>query len=223
MDSTASIKSLRGILRQSILVQDDLDLYERYIVQIETNKIDDPNVAFEATKSLAEAIFRHVLGHEKIKVEFSEVLTHGNATTYDLFKACCKALADLGLIDIEVLGLGQKFFNDMSQIRNSVGIVSHGKDLRDVSDLRVTTVELAIANAINHILVILAGYEGLLEDLMLAYEENKEFNEFLDSEYEISGISYSKALYDQDPVAYNELLDEYNEPRREESRHDDPI
>jgi len=216
MDSSISIKALRGVLGQNIFIQDELDAYKRYILQIENNIVNEPNIAFEATKSLGEAIFRHVLKHERIKVEFTDILTRNTLTTYDLFKGTCKALVDLDLIDIEILGLGQKFFNDMSQIRNSVGIISHGKDLRDTSNLRRPTVELAIANMINHILVILEAYQVLLGEQEVSYDDSTEFNEYLDNENFIEGISYSRALYDQDLVAYKELLDEYNELEKED-------
>lgn len=211
MDSAASIKSLRAALGRKVFIQDDLNLYERYIKQIETNKASEPNIAFEATKSLCEAIFRHVLKHKRMKLEYAEVLTRSTPTTHDLFKAVCKGLNNLDVIDIEILGLGQKFFNDMSQIRNSVGIIAHGKDLRDVSDLRLSTIELAIANSINNLLLILDAYEILLGEPEQEYEDNEQFNEYLDDENEIEGISYSRALYDQDLVAYKEQLDAYNE------------
>jgi len=211
MDASSSVKNLRSVLGRNILVQDQLDMYERYIVQIESNKASEPNIAFEATKALGEAIFRHILKHERIKGEFADILTKSTPTTYDLFRATCKGLADLDTIDLELLGLGQKFFNDMSQIRNSVGLISHGKDLRDVSNLRLSTVELVIANMINHILVILEAYEILLGEPEFSYEDNPEFNEYLDDYNNIDGIRYSQALYDQDIVAYKERLDEYNE------------
>ena len=216
MDSMASIKSLRAALGRKVLIQDSLDLYERYINQIEANKASEPNIAFEATKSLCEAIFRHVLKHDRMKLEFTEVLKRSTPTTYDLFKAVCKGLDDLGVIDIELLGLGQKFFNDMSHIRNSIGIISHGKDLRDVANLRLSTVELTIANSINILLLILEAYEILLGEPEQEYEDSERFNEYLDDENGIEGISYSRALYDQDIIAYKEQLDEYNSLEEED-------
>ena len=215
MDSSGSIKTLRSVLDRRIFVEDDLDQYERYIVQIESNKTNEPNIAIEAVKALAEAVFRHILAHGKIKVEFAEILTQSKPTTYKIFQSTCKALADQNLIDIEILGLGQKFFNDISEIRNSVGLISHGKDLRDVSNLSPATLELAISTTLNYIVVILEAYEQLLEEPKVSYEDNTEFNEYLDEQYPVEGILYSQALFDQDAVSYEEQLDEYNSFKEE--------
>jgi hypothetical protein len=44
----------------------------------------------------------------------------------------------------------------------------------------------------------------------LAYEDYPEFNEKLDTENQVGLLrSYSKALFDQDPVAYEEELENY--------------
>lgn len=215
MDASSSIKQLRGQLSSEVFVQDDLDLYERYIVQIEANLLSEPNISFEAVKSLGEAVFRHILAHDKFKGKFADILAQGNVTTYKLFQAACRALAEKGLIDIELLGLGQKFFHDISEIRNSVGIISHGKDLRDLSNLKPSTVALSVSTTINYLGAILGAYELLMGEDDGGYENNVEFNEYLDETYAVEGVSYSQALYDQDLVAYKERLDEYNEFRNQ--------
>jgi len=47
---------------------------------------------------------------------------------------------------------------------------------------------------------------------IVEYDENPDLNDLLDDENPIEGISYSRALYDQDNVAYmerlNNMLDE---------------
>jgi hypothetical protein len=56
-------------------------------------------------------------------------------------------------------------------------------------------------------------YLFLLLDLSykepIRYEDNNDFNEELDANNPIAGIKYSRALYDQDFVAYEEALEEY--------------
>jgi hypothetical protein len=216
MDSSSCIQQLRTILGREVLVQDGLNRYERYIAQIEANKHTEPNVAFEATKSLGEAIFRHILSHPSIKAEHADMVKKGDAATVGLFKNVCVALSDHDLLDIEIMNPGKKFFHEIAEIRNSTGLISHGKDLRQLTNLKASTIELAIANMVNHILVILEAYELLLGEPEPSYENSAEFNEYLDEENEIAGISYSQALYDQDLVAYKERLDEYNEFKQEE-------
>ncbi len=215
MDSSGSIKNLRSVLGHGALAQDDLSQYERYLRLIETNRTIEPNLAFEATKALAEAIFRHILAHKRIKLEFAEVITQGDLSTYKLFRAVCRALADHDLIDIEIFGFGGRFFNDMAEVRNSMGIISHGKDLRKVSNLKISTLDLSISNTVSYIAVILEAYEKLLGEPELDYEDNPDFNDLLDSEREIEGIVYSRALYEQDIVAYKEQLDAYNETKED--------
>lgn len=216
MDSSYSIALFRSKISQSLLANDGIELYERYIGQIESNKKSDPNVSFEATKSLGEAIFRHILAHPRIKGNFKEILNQRNVTTAALYVGTCRALSDLDLLDIEIMIPGKQFFSDISAIRNDNGLISHGRDLRSLRDLRLSTIELAIVNVINHLLVLLDAYELLLDPPSVTYEENKEFNDYLDDINEIEGISYSQALYDQDAVAYEEQLDEYNVSRDNE-------
>ena len=43
----------------------------------------------------------------------------------------------------------------------------------------------------------------------LEYEDNLEFNEWLDNENPLANLSYSKALFDQDQVAYEQELENY--------------
>jgi hypothetical protein len=43
----------------------------------------------------------------------------------------------------------------------------------------------------------------------LEYEDHPEFNEWLDNENPIANLSYSKALFDQDQVAYEQELENY--------------
>ena len=211
MDSSGCIKQLREVINRQKLADDDMALYERYIKLIEDNKTSEPNVSFETTKSLSEAIFRHILAHEKVKGEFSSILQESQSSIGPLYIKTCLALSDLGVLDIEIMKPGKQFFNDVGLIRNDNGLIAHGRDLRELSDLKQSTIELAIVNSFNHLLVILEAYYEILEQLDASYEENVEFNDYLDEANEVEGITYSKALYDQDPIAYNEQLDEYNE------------
>lgn len=45
----------------------------------------------------------------------------------------------------------------------------------------------------------------------LEYEDNTEFNEWFDTKNPLDNLSYSKALFDQDQVAYEEELENYLE------------
>jgi hypothetical protein len=216
MDASSCLKALDNRLDGPISVADGLNQYKRYIVQIEINRKSEPNIAFEAIKALGDALFKHILKHRSIKGEYKDILTHADVSTVRLFKNTCLALADHDLLDIEIMKPGQQFFHNISEIRNSIGLISHGKDLREIANLQQSTIELAIANLINHVLVILEAYEQLLDGPPLRYEDNADFNEYLDDENEIEGISYSQALYDQDLIAYIEHLDEYNEFKNEE-------
>ena len=43
----------------------------------------------------------------------------------------------------------------------------------------------------------------------LEYEDNSDFNEWLDNENPLGFLSYSRALFDQEPVTYQEELQNY--------------
>jgi hypothetical protein len=43
----------------------------------------------------------------------------------------------------------------------------------------------------------------------IKYEDNEDFNSYLDEELELDGVIYSKALFDQDPAYYKEKYNNY--------------
>ncbi len=100
----------------------------------------------------------------------------------------------------------------LSEVRNKIGEVSHGKLLPKPYQMDAYT-----ALVIQH---ITDGFSALLIHLFLKidvnymevykYEKYEEFNDYLDELNPLpNNISYSQALYEQDYDAYAEELDNY--------------
>lgn len=209
MDTGYIIKQVRGVLSQQAYTEDGLDLYERYLVQIESNLTVEPNICLEACKAMCEGIFKHILKHGKIAVEYQQILTDSSTNVIQLYRYACRALDDLGVLEKEIAESGNKFFHTVNEVRNSVGLISHGKDLRDNQDLAPSTINATVFIALTYLIFILESYGHLISFQEVEYEANDQFNEYLDSEYTLPGVVYSRALFDQDKIAYEEQLDEY--------------
>ena len=209
MDAEGAIKHLRGVITQTIPAGDGLDEYERYIVQIEQNIDTEPNICLEACKALAEGIFRHILKHERLDGQFKEILNSSSAETVALYKSTYKALDFVDVIDIELAKCGHIFFKTIGEVRNSIGMISHGRDLSSLPDLTKSSTRHVVFMTISYLLPLLDAYGQMLEASELRYEDNEAFNDYLNSNYELPGVTYSLALFDQDKVSYEEQLDEY--------------
>lgn len=211
MDTDYVIKRIREIISQPLYVDDGLHEYERYLLQIEENLDVEPNICLEACKALAEGVFRHILKHQKIDGEFKEILKSSTAGTVSLYKNTYGALDHIGALDLEIAKCGHIFFKTVGEVRNSMGMISHGKDLSNFPDLTKSTIQHVVFMTISYIIPLLTAYREMLEAYELRYEDNENFNNYLDADYDLPSIKYSLALFEQDRVLYEEQLYEYND------------
>ena len=107
----------------------------------------------------------------------------------------------------------------MGTLRNERGDISHGK-----SAPKLTSSSPQLAKLIVNTTDGLAAF--LLDELFsldlsdldpLQYEDNPVFNEYLEELSPLSSeISYSKALFDQDFVSYEEQLEDFKAEQENE-------
>ncbi|HXD35000.1 MAG TPA: hypothetical protein VN643_28020 [Pyrinomonadaceae bacterium] len=115
-------------------------------------------------------------------------------------------------------------------VRRSVGVIQLIADIRnkrgDISHGKLAPKELSsyaqFSKLVMHMTEGIAFYmlQQFFEiDLSfaeeIAYDDNPEFNEWLDTNNPISGISFSRALFDQDNVSYSEQLLDYQTEQEE--------
>lgn len=204
------IKQIREMISQPLYSEDGLGEFDRYLIQIENNLDEEPNICLEACKALAEGIFRHILDHDKIEGQFKDVLSSSRAETVSLYKNTYQALDSHTALDIELAKCGHIFFKTIGEVRNSTGLISHGRDLAEFPNLAESTVRHVVFMTISYVIFLLDAYVKIIDLNELQYEDNEDFNEYLDNDYDLSGIRYSLAMFEQDRVSYEEQLDEYN-------------
>ena len=95
----------------------------------------------------------------------------------------------------------------IGEMRNDSGDISHGKvSLKEqVNDSELSEMVIGITDSIGSYMV--RKLNRIVVDDEVEYEANQTFNESLDKLHTLDGIlKYSKALYEQDPISYEERL-----------------
>lgn len=201
--------------------------YETVIEVIEQNVLTQPDICIESCKSLIEGISKTIL---KALDPAQTDKAINNKVFKDLYREALAALARHNpQMESEFVRRSVGVIQVIGEVRDKRGDISHGK---------MAPKELAsyvqFSKLVMHMTEGIAFYMlQLFFDIDLAfteavtYKENKEFNDFLDRENPIVGLSYSRALFDQDNVSYCEqLLDyqtEHEEILEETIFEDDPL
>jgi hypothetical protein len=97
----------------------------------------------------------------------------------------------------------------IGNIRNDRGDISHGRlsPKPEQSDTHFSNFVMALTDSFASYLLISFSKVSITKEL--EYEDNIDFNEWLDNENPLGNLSYSKALFTQDQVAYEEELENY--------------
>lgn len=199
----------RNIIKDNISSNDWLDEFETLLAEIEANIETEPDIAIESCKSLLESIAKTIL--VRIDPTFSE----GDATKIEFAPLMKKAKEKLIQVSSEpedvLMTAMVTLAVQYSVIRNKRGDISHGRVVpkTDRSSINLAKSAKSFTDGFASYLLHLFLSLDLSYMTLLNYEDNPEFNEELDSANPINGILYSKALYEQDFVAYEEALEEY--------------
>lgn len=182
-----------------------------YIVLVEENKESDPNISLDGAKSIVESVAKTILEDKAIK--------YAPATDVQkLVKMAFEALpvfSKISTSDLDsaksILGSFENVTKVIGTFRNSHGFFAHGRDLQSekfdgyLLELSISSSDLLAS------FLITCHAEDLKDRSRIYYEENDEFNRYLDETSEelpvVQGIqlSPSKALF-TDKEAYKEQL-----------------
>ena len=105
----------------------------------------------------------------------------------------------------------------LGEMRNQYGDISHGKtSLKEqVNDAELAEMVIGITD--NICTYMLRKLDQIDVDDVVKYDEYEEFNQWLDDMFPLEGgVKYSRALYEQDIVDYEERLVHYNPDFNEE-------
>ncbi len=187
-----------------------------YVLRIETYRASSPGLVIENCKSLVESIFKTILVEADSKTEDDlKDCDIGN-----LYKQVKKVLFFEEKGYLHIIG---SFSNAIAEFRNKLGETSHGKDIYTLENNRGALFDdeiLFLLNTTDNISYFLLSYYKNLypayaeKKQELAYDDNKEFNEWFDEKEEVvslGGVSLSPShvLFDGDTEAYKTSLSEY--------------
>lgn len=199
--------------RQIILNHErDFPFFAEYYIQI-INKIEEniqlmPDIAIEGCKALIEGVSKGILKYQGKPYEST---SRTNGTPQRFLKEALQSL--YGKVDEEFVQSTANFVIRIGQLRNDRGDISHGKAApKDESSDKYLAEVIARTTdgLVCYLLTIFFTTDwSYLEEIK--YDKNEEFNQYLDEGMELDGVLYSKALFDQDPVAYKQQLENYQD------------
>jgi len=198
----------REIIQRHIYTYPWLSEAETLLFEIEENIEAEPDISVESCKSLLESIAKNILA--RLDATYSEQ----EINDLDLSQLLKRAKGSLQeKLDGE-FDLIQRFISvahHIAEIRNIRGEISHGKTFPKIertSSQTAKTIKSFTDGFASYLLHLFFEIDLSYQE-PIKYEDNQDFNDFLDESLVLSGVVYSKALYDQDYVAYQEQLEDY--------------
>ena len=197
----------------SRLKKHNLNYYESHCDVIEKYFEEKPDISIESCKAILEGISKLT-----IHLLTQEPLSRLNSSKYDqLFKQALNAIDQKGgdnfSLDIVAIQRFSSAVGYLGEIRNRHGDISHGKaSLKEqVNDAELSEMVAGITDSIGtYMLRKLDQLNQFVVDDVIEYCTNDAFNIAIDETFPMEGgLSYSRALYDQDPTGYQELLDNW--------------
>lgn len=189
--------------------------YETIIDVIEQNAVSQPDICIESCKSLIEGVSKTIL--KDLDVSFNRAETD-KLDFHPLFKKALHKLAEHKTeIEIDFVSKAASLIHTLGEIRNKRGDISHGKlapkelsSYAQFSKLVMQMTEGIVFYVLEQFFSIDLSYKQEIK-----YEDNSDFNLWLDESNPIGSLSYSRALFDQDNVSYFEELLEYQTEQEE--------
>jgi hypothetical protein len=202
------VEKIRKLINDNLINYPEFEYYLSLVDKVEENIELMPDISIETCKSLIEGISKKVLN--RLKIDYKEKGKNADSVNL-LLRKVFENLSKYVEVDTDFSYSACSLACRLSDIRNERGDISHGKvaPKKYLSDSNLSEVSAYITDGILcYILKIYFDHDWSDFD-ETTYETNEEFNSYLDEENPIEGISYSKALFDQDPIAYDVKLSDY--------------
>ncbi len=206
----------RQIISDNKIEFPEFGYYHNIIDKIEENIIKMPDIAIECCKSLVEGISKTIL--IKLGISYSEVGRNIDSPK-DLLKKVLNSIPIAAAHDPELVTRICELISRMTEIRNKRGDISHGraspKEIDSDTNLAKFIAHVTDSTLCYLLEIYFSTDLSYLEEIK--YDDNIEFNNFLDGQYELIGVTYSKALFDQDAISYEEQRNNYLSNKEEEN------
>lgn len=201
------MKQTKDILKALESRYTNIDYYQTIIQKIEENVESHPDISIESCKALLEGISKFIW--KQIDQSY-DALVADKMDFHQLVKQAMTKLAVLNEdIELDFVNKVNKLIVSIGEVRNKRGDISHGKlsPKEYFSDSQFAYLVMNITD--NMLFYVLHSFSKVSLIKELEYEDHPDFNEWLDNENPIANLSYSKALFDQDSVAYEQELENY--------------
>lgn len=201
--------SVRELIKSNNKYFADFEYYQNIIDIIEQNVDSQPDICIETCKSLIEGISKTVLKTLDSSVSDAQIKRMDLAP---LFKKAANKLAEYDTeIETDFINRSGSLIENFGVIRNNRGDISHGRAVPklDCSTPQFSNFVIRITEAIAF--YILEHFFRLeqAQKKELIYEDNDDFNQWIDALNPIGSLSYSKALFTQDRISYEQQLLNY--------------
>lgn len=203
------MKQTKDILKALESRYTNIDYYQTIIEKIEENVESNPDICIESCKALLEGLSKFIW--KQIDLSY-DALVADKMDFHPVVRQAMTKLADYNEdIELDFVNKVNKLIVSIGEVRNKRGDISHGKlsPKEYFSDSQFAHLVMNITD--NMLFYVLHSFSKVSVIKELEYEDNPEFNEWLDDKNPMGNLSYSKALFDQDQVAYEEELENYLE------------
>lgn len=203
------MRQTKEILKALEARYNNIDYYQSIIQKIEENVDNHPDISIESCKALLEGLSKFIW--KQIDATYDSIKV--NALDFQpLVKTAMTKLADYNEdIELDFVNKVNKLIVSIGDVRNKRGDISHGKlsPKEYFSESQFAHLVMNITD--NMLYYILHSFSKVSIVKELEYEDHPDFNEWFDDKNPMGTLSYSKALFDQDQVAYEEELENYFE------------
>ncbi|MBC7524101.1 MAG: abortive infection family protein [Flavobacterium sp.] len=185
----------------------NIDYYQTIIEKIEENVESNPDISIESCKALLEGLSKFIW--KQIDLSY-DALVADKMDFHPVVRQAMTKLADFNEdIELDFVNKVNKLIVSIGEVRNKRGDISHGKlsPKEYFSDSQFSNLVMNITD--NMLYYVLHSFSKVSVIKELEYEDNIEFNDWFDNENPMGNLSYSRALFDQDQVAYEQELENY--------------
>lgn len=206
------MQTLRELIERHCDENSEFRYYLPIIDKAERNEELLPDITIECCTSLFQGVSKTIVNRLD-PPEDAKAFADGSVQTQVRTALRCLAAGD-DIIEIDFPRRAESLVQIIGELRNQRGDISHGravpKELQ--SDRSLARLVLNVTEAV--LRYMLASFFSIQPERTIAppYEENEEFNAYLDAESDLPGkLIYSRALYDQFPEDYVIQLKEYRD------------
>ena len=194
---------------------------EQQVLALEEAVDRNPGLAFDLAKTLLESACKTVLTGVKRQYDDRWELPRLLKETLEQLRLVPEEIAqEKGVSESlrKTAGGLQTVIQGICELRNAYGFASHGKgpSFQQLESVHALVVARATDVIVDFIFRVYREYSVFTPAKPLTYEDNVEFNEYVDNNNEpvrIFNLEYSpsEVLFKVDPDAYYDLLLEFND------------